>query len=158
MVKLQKLSSLRQSGHDILAPERSDGITKPLEKYRQLDLDDLLIITLAFEGVKNVGIAKILNLSQAAISQRKSKMNRSLGSDVFTNHFAKSIFTPYGWQVARTVSKAVYALYGKERQTIKDIAIPAKQKKKKPVVKEKKLDLDDFYGEATECGFLGPDV
>ena len=131
---------------------------KPLAHYRKLDLDDLLLITLAYDGLKSVDIARVMCISQPAITQRSLKINSAFNFAVFGDNKRVSMFTEEGLVLAKHISESIKSLYGNELEFVDIPSFKIAKSNTSKKSKKNNFDDDEEYGEATECGFLGPGV
>jgi DNA-binding transcriptional LysR family regulator len=79
-------------------------------KLRGLDIDDLFILGIMCEGMTMAQAAKLLSLSQAAISQRMKKMTLLLEIEIVAKDGVQRTLTSQGLEVAKAAREALVIL------------------------------------------------
>lgn len=78
--------------------------------WRGLDIDDLFILGILAEGHTMSGAAKILNLTQPAVSQRIKKIKAFLNCDILAKNGVRCVLTARGMEIAKAAREAVVLL------------------------------------------------
>lgn len=78
--------------------------------WRGLDIDDLFILGILAEGQTMSGVAKILNLTQPAISQRVKKIKSFLNCEILAKKGVSCVLTARGMEIAKAAREAVILL------------------------------------------------
>lgn len=79
-------------------------------RLRGLDIDDLFILGIMAEGETMTGAAKLLNLSQAAVSQRMKKMTLLLDFEIVVKNGVQRVLTAQGSELAKSAREALITL------------------------------------------------
>lgn len=76
-------------------------------KLRILDFDDMLMMALVHDGMTGTNCARVLYISQPAVSQRMKKITESLGFPIFRAEGRRSGLTLEGRVLASACKMAI---------------------------------------------------
>jgi len=86
------------------------------DRLRWLDIDDLIFLTMKLDGQSFRAIGKKLNITQAAVSIRKSKIENYLEIELFTRDGRDLKLTEQGERLAKSCRYSLMSLNAGSRE------------------------------------------